>query len=70
VSSDTPETDYYDGRDRCGVTRKKDGDPCRNPAVGAGLPCARHIRERAEAIRLSGGLDLDADVPGSGPGES
>ena len=60
------ESDPYAGRDRCGVTRKKDGEPCRNPSVAPGVPCARHIRERAEVIRLSGGLDLD--VPG--PGES
>jgi len=41
-----------------------DGDPCGATAVaGLGI-CGRHIRRRAGAIRLSGGLDLDADVPG------
>lgn len=64
MSNDADGSDPYPGRDRCGVTRKKDGDPCRNPAVADLGICARHIRDRAEAIRLSGGLDLDADVPG------
>jgi len=66
MSSDADGSDPFPGRDRCGATRKKDGEPCRNPAVAPGVPCARHIRDRAEAIRLSGGLELDADVPGSG----
>lgn len=56
--------DTYLRQDRCGV-QKKDCDPCQNPAVGSALPCARHIRERASLAVLSGGLDLDADVPGS-----
>lgn len=65
MSSDLSDrSDPFPGRDRCGATRREDGDPCRNPAVAPGFPCARHIRDRAVAIRLSGGLDLDADVPG------
>jgi len=66
MGSDTSDkSDPFPGRDRCGATRREDGDPCRNPAVAPGCPCARHIRERATLIQLSGGLDLDADVPGS-----
>ena len=66
MRSDAADGDPFPGRDRCGAAREKDGDPCRNPAVAPGFPCARHIRDRATLIQLSGGLGLDADVPGSG----
>lgn len=66
MSSDADDGDPFPGRDHCGATRNKNDDPCQNPAVAPGYPCARHIRDRVEAICLSGGLDLDADIPGSG----
>jgi hypothetical protein len=62
-----PEPTRRNGREksRCGLTRK-DGEPCQNPAVsGAGI-CARHIRDRATLIQLSGGLDIDVRDPREG----
>jgi len=55
-----PDPTRKNGREkpRCGLTRK-DGKPCRNPAVADLEVCARHLRERATLIKLSGGLDLE-----------
>lgn len=37
-------SDCFGGWNRCRVTPKKNSDLRRNPAIGSGLPCARHIR--------------------------